>query len=81
MLLNYKFEKGYISWKKSKWGGWRMSSADNTWKRNVFTISSMLWMLEFLKLINYLQNDREADGGKYEMEIVISLFYSIFSDV
>lgn len=25
-------EKGYISWKKSKLGGWSISSADRTWK-------------------------------------------------
>ena len=28
----FYFQKGYISWKKSRCGGWRMSSADKTWK-------------------------------------------------
>lgn len=29
------YRKGYISWKKSRCGGWRMSRAERTWKTQI----------------------------------------------
>lgn len=44
LLVN---SKGYISWKKSRWGGWSMSNADNTWK---YPFSIVKWRTKLLLL-------------------------------
>ena len=41
--INAKSVKGYISWKKSRCGGWRMSNADKTCKKQKQYISPILY--------------------------------------